>query len=137
MFLTNEINDKHASNDLLHSDFSFLLRNSMKANTASSEIIEIQLYACSLHRKFALFSAPYYLWHGIEIFRDHSLLLDVAVLVWKEGKNVKCPQNDFFLSFASKPEVHSSGEMFVITKWTNHVLFCLAYHVQIKCIQQF
>ena len=96
MFLTAEIKDKHASNDLLHSDFSCLLRNSMKANTASSKIIEFQLYACSLHRKFALFSTPYYLHQGIEIFRDYSLLLDVAVLVWKVGKNVKCRQNDFF-----------------------------------------
>ena len=50
----------------------------------------------------------------------------------ESGKNVKCHQNDFFLSFASKPEVHSSSEMFVITKWKNHVLYCLAYLVQIK-----
>ena len=61
MFLTAEIKDEHASNDLLHSDFLFLLRNSMKTNTASSWIIEIQLYACSLHKKFALFCVPYYL----------------------------------------------------------------------------
>ena len=39
---------------------------------------------------------PYYLQHGIEIFRDYLLLLDVTVQVWKVGKNVKCRQNDFF-----------------------------------------
>ena len=74
---------------------------------------------------------PYYLQHGIEIFRGYSLLLDVTVLVWKVGTNVKCRQNDFF-KFCIQPEVHSSSEMFVITKWTNHVLFCLACLVQIK-----
>ena len=37
------------------------------------------------------------------------------------------------LSFTFKPEVRSSSsEMFVITKWTNPVLFCLGYLVQIK-----
>ena len=36
MFLTAEILDEHASNDLFHLDFSFLLRNSMKTSTASS-----------------------------------------------------------------------------------------------------
>ena len=75
---------------------------------------------------------PYYLRHGIDIFRDYSLLLDVTILAWKVGKNVKCCQNDFFLSFASKSEVHNSSEMFDITKSTNHVIFCLAYLVQIK-----
>ena len=29
-------------------------------------------------------------------------------------------------------EVHSSSEMFVITKWTNQVMFCFGYLVQIK-----
>ena len=42
--------------------------------------MEIQLNACKLHRKFALFSTPYYLRHGIEIFSNYSLLLDVTVL---------------------------------------------------------
>ena len=46
----------------------------------------IQPYACNLHRKFALFCTPYYLRHGIEIFSDYSLLLDVTVLVWKLKK---------------------------------------------------
>ena len=68
---------------VLQSDSSFLLRKSMKTNTTSSEIIEIQLYACNLHRKFALFCKPYYLRHSIEIFSDYSLLLDDTVLVWK------------------------------------------------------
>ena len=35
------------------------------------------------------------------------------------------------LRFTFKPEVHSSNEMFVITKWTNQVQFFLTYHVQI------
>ena len=46
-------------------------------------------------------------------------------------KNAKCRQPDFS-KFASKPEVHSISEMFVFTKWTKHVLFCLAYLVQIR-----
>ena len=37
-----------------------------------------------------------------------------------------------FLSFTFKLEVRRSSEMFVITKWTNQVLFCLSYLVQIK-----
>ena len=36
MFLTAAIKDEHASNGLLQSDSSFLLRNSMKTNTTSS-----------------------------------------------------------------------------------------------------
>ena len=47
MFLTAVIKIKHASNDLVQSDSSFLLCNSMQTNTTSSLIIEIQLYACS------------------------------------------------------------------------------------------
>ena len=45
-----------------------------------------------------------------------------------------------FLSFTFKPEVRSKKEMFVITKWTNQVLFCLGYLVYIKkkkCIQMY
>ena len=40
---------------------------------------------------------------------------------WK--KKLKWRQIDF-LSFTLNPEVRSSSEMFVITKWTNKVLFC-------------
>ena len=59
--------------------------------------------------------------HGIELFSDYSLLLDVTVLVWKLKKNnAKYRQNDF-LRFTFKPEVHSNSEMFVTTKWTNQV----------------
>ena len=94
----------------------------MKTNTTGSKIIEIQLYACNLHRKFALFCTPYYLRHRIEIFRVYSLLQDISVQVWKLKKKEKCCQIDF-LSFTLKPEVRSSSEMFVITKWTNQVLF--------------
>ena len=36
MFLTAVIKDEHASKDLLQSNSSFLLRNSMKTNTTSS-----------------------------------------------------------------------------------------------------
>ena len=32
----------------------------------------------------------------------------------------------------NKPEVPNSSEMFFITKWTNQVIFCLTYHVQIE-----
>ena len=81
MFMTGVIKVEHASNDLLQSHSSFLLRNNMKTNTTSSLTIEIWLNACNLHRKFALFCTPCYLRHGIEIFRDYSLLLDVTVLV--------------------------------------------------------
>ena len=80
-FLTAAIKDEHTSNDLLQSDSSFLLRNSMMKNTTSSLIIEIQLFACSLHKKFALFCAPFYLWYGIEMFSDYALLLEVTILV--------------------------------------------------------
>ena len=74
---------------------------------------------------------PYYLRHGIEIFSDYSLLLDVNDRVWKLKKNnAKYRQIDF-LSFTFKPEVRSS-EIFVITKWTNQVLFCMGYLVHIK-----
>ena len=71
MFQTAVIENEHAENEWLQSDYSFLLRNSMKANTTSSEI-EIQLYACNSHKKFALFCMPYYLRHGIEHFSDYS-----------------------------------------------------------------
>ena len=75
---------------------------------------------------------PYYLQHGIEVFSDYSLLLDVPVLVWKLKKNnAKYRQNDF-LNFTLKPEVRSISELFVITKWTNKVLFCLGSLGQIK-----
>ena len=37
-----------------------------------------------------------------------------------------------FLSFTFKSEVRSRSEMFVITKRTNQVLFCLGYLVKIK-----
>ena len=86
----------------------------MKTNTTSSKIIEIQLYAYNLHRKFALFCTPYYLQHRIEIFSIYSLLQDVTVQVWKLKKKEKCRQIDF-LSFTFKLEVRSSSEMFVIT----------------------
>ena len=96
MFLTAVIKVEYASNDLLQSDSSFLLRNNMKTNTTSSLIIEIQLYACNLHREFALFCTPYYLRHGINIFSDYSLVLDVTVVVSKLKKNSeKYCQNDF------------------------------------------
>ena len=55
MFLTAVMKDEHTTNDSLQSDSSFLLRNSMMTNTTRSYIIEIPLFACSLHRKFALF----------------------------------------------------------------------------------
>ena len=74
MFLTGVIKDKHASNDLLQSVSSFLLRNNMKTNTTSSLIIEIQLNAYNLHMEFALFCTPYYLRHGIDIFSDYILI---------------------------------------------------------------
>ena len=80
---------------------------------------------------FALFCTPYYLRHGIENFSDYSLLLDVIVLVWK-SKKMQSAVKMIILSFTLTPEVRSSSEPFVITKWTNHILFCLAYHVQIK-----
>ena len=48
-----------------------------------------------------------------------------------EKNNAKYHQIDFLI-FTFKPEVRSSSEMFVITKWTNQVLFCLDYLFQIK-----
>ena len=85
MFLTAVIKDEHISNDSLQPESSFLLRNSV-TNTTSSLIIEIQLFACSLQRKFAMFCTPYYLWYGIETFSDYVLLLDVTIQVvnWKK-----------------------------------------------------
>ena len=37
-----------------------------------------------------------------------------------------------FLSFTLKPEVHSSSEMFVITKWTNQVLSCKVIFIKMN-----
>ena len=127
MFLIVVVKDEHTSNDSFQSDSTFLSRKSMMTNTTSSYIIEIHLFACSLHRKFALFCTPYYLWYGIEIFSDYVLQLDVNILVWKFKKsNAKYRQIDF-LSFTFKPEVRSCSEMFVITKWKNQDLFCLGF----------
>ena len=50
MYLTAVIKDEKASNDLLQSHSSFLLRNNMKTNTTSSLVIEIQFYTYILHR---------------------------------------------------------------------------------------
>ena len=75
---------------------------------------------------------PYCLRHVIIIFRDYLLLLNVNVLFLKLDKNTKFHQIDFFLNFTFKPEVHSTAEMFVVTKWLNQVLLSLAYHVQRK-----
>ena len=61
MFLIAMIKDEHASNDSLQSDSSFLLRNSMMTNTTSSLIIEIQLFACSLHCSHCSVRLIYYL----------------------------------------------------------------------------
>ena len=70
VFLTAAIKVEHASNDLLQSDCSFLLRYNMKTSTTSSEIIAIHFYACNLQfRKFAPFCTPYYLRHGIDFFQ--------------------------------------------------------------------
>ena len=44
----------------------------------------------------------------------------------------KNPVKLIFLGLTFKPEVRSSSETFAITKWTNQVLFCLGYLVQIK-----
>ena len=52
----------------------------------------------------------------IEMFSDYSLLLDVTVLVWQLKKIMQSTVELTFLSFTFKPEVHSSSEMFVITK---------------------
>ena len=78
VFLTAVIEVEHASNDLLHSDSSLLLRNSMKTNTTSSYFIEIQNYACKLLSNFALLCTPYYMRHGLEIFGDVSVAQLVA-----------------------------------------------------------
>ena len=40
MFLTAVIKVEHASNDLLQSDTSFLLRNNMKANTTAAKSLK-------------------------------------------------------------------------------------------------
>ena len=86
--------------------------------------------------KFVLFCTPYHLRHDIQIFSDYSILLEVTVLAWKLKKNAKYRQNDF-LSFTLKPDVHSSSEMFVTTKWTNSILVGLSCSDKIKCIQKF
>ena len=85
-------------------------------------MVESQYLHAIYIMKLALFCTPYYLRHGIEIFIDYSLLLDVTALVWKLKK---CKV--IFLSLTFKREVHSSSEMLVTAKWTNQVLFCLAY----------
>ena len=63
---------------------------------------------------------------------DYALLLDATILVWKSKINDAKYHQINFLSFTFKPEVRSSIEKFVITKWTNQVVCCLGYLVQIK-----
>ena len=93
--------------------------------------IGIQLFACSLHIDrtvlYALLSVIRY-WN----FQRLCITTRFTILVWKlKIKNAKYRLIDF-LSFTFKPKVRSSSEMFVITKWTNQVLFCLGYLVQIN-----
>ena len=58
---------------------------------------------------------PNHLRHGVEIFSDYSLLLDVAVFILEIGKNTyiiyKMPTN-LFISFAFQQEVRSSSRMY-------------------------
>ena len=61
------------------------------------------------------------------MFSDYVFITSLEI----EKNSAKYRQIDF-LSFTFKPEVRSSSEMFVITKWTNQVLFCLGYLGQIK-----
>ena len=75
--------------------FRFRQSNNMKTNTISTLMIEIQLKACILHTKFALFCTLYYLRHGIEIFSDYSLLLAVTVLILEIVKRYKMRSNLF------------------------------------------
>ena len=124
MFLTAMIRDEHA---ICFTWAPLLCYVITWRQTLPAIEVETQLYACHLHRKFALFCMPYYLRHDIENFSDYLLLLDLTVLVWKlkNINNAKCRQIDFF-SLTFKPEVRSSSEVFGITKWTNQVLFCWA-----------
>ena len=79
---------------LLHSESSFLLRNTIKTNTIGSLVIEIKLKACNLHTNFAMLCTLYYLRQSIEIFSDYSLPLDVTVLLCKlKKKKIKWPSN--------------------------------------------
>ena len=128
IFLTAVIKDEHTSND---SNQTSLFCNVIAwwQTLPAAKSLKFSFYACSLHRKFALFCTPYFLWYGFEMFSDYVLLLDVTILVWKLKKNnAKYRQIDFTF----KLEVGSSSEMIVITKWTNQVLFCLGYVVRIK-----
>ena len=59
----------------------------------------------------------------------YPVICDTALLF--EKNSPKYRQIDF-LSFIFKLEVRGSSEMFVFTKWTNQVLFCLGYLVQNK-----
>ena len=45
---------------------------------------EIRLKACTLGTNFVLLSMLYYLLHGIVIFRDYQLLLDVTILYFEK-----------------------------------------------------
>ena len=65
------------------------------------------------------------------VIKDEHTSHDYSSLEIEKKYNAKYPQIDF-LRFIFKPEVPSSSAMFVITKWTNQVLFCLSYLVQIK-----
>ena len=57
-----------------------------------------------------------------------------VLFLLEEIKNYYYDHQIDFFSFKFNPEVRSSSEMFVITKWTNQVLFCLGYLVQINKI---
>ena len=135
MFLTKV---EHASNDLLQSDSSFLLRNNFKTNTTS---IEIQLYACNLHREFALFCTPYYLRHSIEIFNDYSLLLGVTALVAKLKKIMQSTYHQInFLSFRFYIQTGSAQQQRNVCNHkmdkSSFILFGLTCSEKIKYIQQ-
>ena len=63
------------------------------------------------------------------IFHYHLMSLFLLLEIKKRIQNAI---NFDFLSFTFKPEVRSSHEMFIVTKWTNRDLLCLVYHFQIK-----
>ena len=76
----------------------------------------VRLIICDMALKFSAISTA---------TRRHCSSFEI------KKNNAKYRQIDY-LSFIFKPEVRSGSKMFVITKWTNQVLFCLVYLVHMK-----
>ena len=105
----------------------------MSTNTTNSLFKEF-----NLHTKFALTCTPYYLRHGIEIFSDYSLPLDVTVLIWKLKKDTKCHQFSFLKFHIQTGSAQQSLNVYRQKMDESRTIeFGLSFLDKIKCSQQF